>query len=34
LAADALTERTGACRLFTCSALADPLDIPALEAGV
>ena len=34
LAADALTEHTEACRLFMGSALADPLDLPALEAGV
>jgi hypothetical protein len=34
LAADALTEHTGACRLFTGSALADPPAVPALEAGV
>ena len=33
LAADALTERTGACRLFTSSALPVPLDTPALEVG-
>jgi hypothetical protein len=33
LAVDALTEYTEACRLFMGSALADSLDLPALEAG-